>query len=72
MRTYTKFDVTEGAYAEVQETFCTLEAALDYIDERYGADNAVDLLVQIDASNEDDEQETFGFLEIYDMLIERS
>lgn len=68
MRTYTNFEVTEGMYAEVQEVFKNMEDALNYIDERYGADNVVDQLVQINASNEDDEIETFGGLEIYDML----
>ena len=71
MREYTRFEVTEGMYAEVQEVFETMEDALAYIDERYGADNAVDQLVQINASNEDDESETFSYLEIYDMLTEQ-
>ena len=71
MREYTRFEVTEGMYAEVQKVFGTMEDALAYIDERYGADNAVDQLVQIDASNEDDESETFGYLEIYNILTEQ-
>lgn len=71
MREYTRFEVTEGMYAEVQKVFGTMEDALAYIDERYGADNVVDQLVQINASNEDDESETFCYLEIYDMLTEQ-
>lgn len=54
--------------AVVQATFTTMEDALAYIEERYGADNTVDQLVQINASNKDEEKETFGYLEIYDML----
>lgn len=68
MRTYTNFEITEGMYAVVQTTFTTMEDVLEYIEERYGADNVVDQLVQINASNEDGETETFGYLEIYDML----
>lgn len=68
MRTYTNFEITEGMDAVVQTTFTTMEDALEYIEERYGADNVVDQLVQINASNEDGEIETFGYLEIYDML----
>lgn len=68
MRNYTKFEVTEGMNAVVQATFTTMEDALAYIEERYGADNTVDQLVQINASNKDEEKETFGYLEIYDML----
>ncbi len=68
MRNYTKFEVTEGGYADVQATFTTMEDALAYIEERYGADNAFDQLVQIDASGEGGEEETFSYHEIYDML----
>lgn len=68
MRNYTKFEVTEGMNAVVQATFTTMEDALAYIEERYGADNTVDQLVQINVSNKDEEKETFGYLEIYDML----
>jgi len=71
MREYTKFEVTEGSYAVVQEVFETMEDALNYIEERYGADNAVDQLVSINASNDDCESETFEELEVYDMLNER-
>jgi len=71
MREYTKFEVTEGSYAVVQEIFETMEDALNYIEERYGADNAVDQLVSINASNDDCESETFDELEVYDMLNER-
>lgn len=71
MREYTRFVVTEGSYAVVQEVFETMEDALNYIEDRYGADNAVDQLVEINASNDDLEYETFTELEIYDMLEER-
>jgi len=71
MKEYTKFEVTEGSYAVVQEVFETMEDALNYIEERYGADNAVDQLVSINASNDDCESETFDELEVYDMLNER-
>jgi len=71
MKEYTKFEVTEGSYAVVQEVFETMEDALNYIEERYGADNAVDQLVSINASNDDCESETFEELEVYDMLNER-
>lgn len=69
MRNYERYDVTEGTNAEVQETFNTLKEALAYIAERYGADNVVDQLVEIDASG-DDGEETFSCLEVYDMLME--
>lgn len=68
MRTYTNFEVTEGMDAVVQATFTTMEDALAYIEERYGADNALEQLVEINASGEGGEEETFSFLEIYDML----
>lgn len=71
MREYTRFEVTEGPYAVVQKIFETMEDALNYIEERYGADNAVDQLVSINASNDDCESETFEELEVYDMLNER-
>lgn len=71
MREYTKFEVAEGSYAVVQEVFETMEDALNYIEERYGADNAVDQLVSINASNDDCESETFEELEVYDMLNKR-
>lgn len=71
MREYTRFEVTEGPYAVVQKVFETMEDALNYIEERYGADNAVDQLVSINASNDDCENETFEELEVYDMLNER-
>ena len=72
MRNYTNFKVTEGSYASVVAEFDTFDAALAFIAEEYGADNAVDLLVQIDASNPEEEiEETFNFLEIYDMLMEQ-
>lgn len=67
MRNYKRYDITEGTTAEVQETFCTLQEALDYIYERYDADNVVEQMVQIDASG-DDGEETFGYLEVYDMI----
>lgn len=66
---YERYNVTEGTNAEVQETFDTLQEALAYIAERYGADNVVEQLIQIDASG-DDGEETFGYLEVYDMLAE--
>lgn len=69
MRNYQRYDITEGTYAEVQETFGTLQDALAYIAERYGSDNVVEQLVQINASG-DDGEETFGYLEVYDMLAE--
>lgn len=69
MRNYTNFKVIEGTYANVVKEFDTFGAALAYIEEEYGADNAVDLLVQIDANNPEEEiEETFNGLEIYDML----
>lgn len=72
MRNYTNFRVIEGTYANVVNEFDTLDAALAYIEEEYGADNAVEQLVQIDASNPEEEiEETFNELEIYDMLTEQ-
>lgn len=72
MRNYTNFKVTEGTYTNVVNEFDTLNAALAYIEEEYGADNAVEQLVQIDASNPEEEvEETFSYLEIYDMLTEQ-
>jgi SLT domain-containing protein len=72
MRNYTNFKVIEGTYANVVNEFDTLDAALTYIEEEYGADNAVEQLVQIDASNPKEEiEETFNELEIYDMLTEQ-
>ena len=68
MMNYERYDITEGTSAEVQETFDTLQEALAYIAERYGADNVVEQLIQIDA-NGDDGEETFGYLEVYDMLM---
>lgn len=69
MRNYERYDITEGTYAEVQETFDTLHDALAYIAERYGSDNVVKQLVQINASG-DEGEETFSYLEVYDMLAE--
>lgn len=72
MRNYTNFRVIEGTYANVVNEFDTLDAALAYIEEEYGADNAVEQLVQIDASNPEEEiEEAFNELEIYDMLTEQ-
>ena len=72
MRDYTKFKVIEGSYCAVVAEFDTFDAALAYIEEEYGADNAVDQLVQIDASNPEEWiEETFNFLEIYNMLTEQ-
>jgi hypothetical protein len=67
MRNYERYDITEGTNAEFQETFATLQEALAYIAERYGADNIVEQLVQIDASG-DDGEETFSCLDVYDMI----
>ena len=67
MRNYEKYYVTEGTTAEVQETFCTLRDALAYIAERYGAENVIAQLVQINASG-DEGDETLSFLNVYDML----
>lgn len=64
---YERYDVTEGTNAEVQETFFTMKEALAYIADRYGADNVVEQMIQIEASG-DDGEETFGYLEVYDML----
>lgn len=64
---YERYDVTEGMNAEVQETFDTLQEALTYIADRYGADNVVEQMIQIEASG-DDGEETFGYLEVYDMI----
>lgn len=69
MRNYERYDITEGTYAEVQGTFDTLRDALAYIAERYGSDNVVEQLVQINASG-DEGEETFSYLEVYDMLAE--
>lgn len=69
MMNYEKYVVTEGADAEVRETFDTLQEALAYIAEYCGADNVVDQLVQINASGEEGE-ETFSYLEVYDMVAE--
>lgn len=63
------YEVTEGTYAEVQATFDTLHEALEYIEDRYGADNVVEQLVQVTASG-DDGEETLSCLEVYDMLAE--
>lgn len=72
MRNYTNFRVIEGTYANVVNEFDTFDAALAYIEEEYGADNAVEQLVQINASNSEEEiEETFNELEIYDMLTEQ-
>lgn len=70
MRTYTNFCVRDGYYQEEVATFDSMEAALSFLEEYYGKDNVVEQLVQIDASNEDDERETFCELEIYDMMSE--
>lgn len=72
MRNYTNFKVTEGTYTNVVNEFDTLNAALAYIEKEYGADNAVEQLVQINASNPEEEiEETFNELKIYDMLTEQ-
>ncbi|MBQ3330283.1 MAG: hypothetical protein IJG87_03795 [Ruminococcus sp.] len=72
MRNYTNFKVIEGTYTNVVKEFDTFDAALAYIEKEYGADNAVEQLVQIDASNPEEEiAETFNELEIYDMLTEQ-
>lgn len=68
MRDYTNFKVTEGTTKNFVEEFATFEEALAYIEKEYGADNTVELLVQIDAYNEDEWAETFNELEIYDMI----
>lgn len=70
MRTYTNFCVRDGYYQEEVTTFDSMEAALSYLEEYYGKDNVIEQLVQIDASNEDDEHETFSELEIYDLMSE--
>lgn len=70
MRTYTDFRVRDGYYQEEVATFDSMEAALSFLEEYYGKDNVVEQLVQIDASNEDDERETFNELEIYNMMSE--
>ena len=70
MRKYTKFIITEGVDAAYVEKFNSLKEALDYIDYQYGADCAVDQLVQIDASNDAGDEETFSYFEVYDMLTE--
>lgn len=67
MMNYERYDITEGTNAEVRETFDTLQEALAYIEEYCGTDNVVDQLVQINASGEEGE-ETFSYLEVYDML----
>ena len=61
MRNYTNFKVIEGTYTNVVKEFDTFDAALAYIEKEYGADNAVEQLVQIDASNPEEEiAETLG------------
>lgn len=70
MRTYTNFRVRDGYYQEEVATFDSMDAALSFLEEYYGKDNVVEQLVQIDASNEDYERETFNELEIYDMMSE--
>jgi len=66
---YERYDVTEGTSAEMQETFDTLQEALAYIASRYGADNVIDQLVEINASG-DEGEETLSYLEVYDMIAE--
>lgn len=66
---YERYDVTEGTSAEVQETFNTLQEALMYIEDRYGKDNVVEQLIQIQASG-DEGEETLSYLEVYDMIAE--
>ena len=68
MKDYTNFKVTEGTTKNFVEEFTTFEEALAYIEKEYGADNTVELLVQIDAYNEDGWVETFGELEIYNII----
>lgn len=65
---YTRFDVTEESYCTIEETFDCLEDALKYISDKYGADNIIDQLVQINASNEDGDQETLTYFEVYDLI----
>ena len=72
MRAYNNFCIREGYYQEEVATFDSMEAALSFLEEYYGKDNVVEQLVQIDASNEDDERETFSELEIYDLMSELS
>ena len=69
MMNYERYDVTEGTSAEMQETFDTLQEALAYIASRYGADNVIDQLVEINASG-DEGEETLSYLEVYDMIAE--
>lgn len=70
MRLYTNFCVREGYYQDEVGTFDSMDAALSFLEEHYGKDNVVDQLVQIDASNEDDERETFNELDLYDLMSE--
>lgn len=66
-----EYRVTEGAYCTIQATFDHLEEALDYISDKYGADNVIDQLVQIEAIDIEESQPIYTCLEVYDLITER-
>ena len=68
MRKYTNFEVTEGMYGNVVSIFSKIEDALEYVEFHYGVDNIVEQIVQIIATNNDEESETYSCLEVYDMI----
>lgn len=67
-----EYRVTEGAYCTIQATFDSLQEALDYISEKYGEDNIIDQLVQIEAIDKEEEtKQIYTCLEVYDLITER-
>lgn len=67
-----KYRVTEGAYCTIQANFDHLQDALDYISEKYGADNVIDQLVQIEEIDiEEETQQIYTCLEVYDLITEK-
>lgn len=67
-----EYRVTEGAYCTIQATFDHLEEALDYISDKYGADNVIDQLVQIEEIDREEEtKQIYTCLEVYDLITER-
>lgn len=73
MRVYTTFKVTAGVFDRVVAEFDTFLSAMDYIDEKYGAENVVDQLIQLEFSNPDEAIDgLFTSFELYDMLTATS
>lgn len=67
-----EYRVTEEAYCEIQAIFDNLQEALDYISEKYGEDNIIDQLVQIEAIDKEEEtKQIFTCLEVYDLITEK-